>query len=154
MPVRPKPLTYRAAGGVVLDDAGRVLLLERTLQRNNAFSHEIRLPKGHIEPGETAKQAALREVCEESGFCELHIVADLGRSVVEFEFQNQHVRRQERYFLMRLRSAARQPPRPKSPDAEEALFQPLWVADLAAAEKLLTFESEKGFVRRAQAIPL
>ncbi len=143
---------YRAAGGVVLDDAGRVLLLERTLQRNNALSHEIRLPKGHIEPGETAKQAALREVCEESGFCELQIVADLGRGVADFEFQNQRVHRQERYFLMRLRSANRQPPHPKSPDAEEALFQPLWVADLTEAETLLTFESEKGFVRRAQAV--
>ena len=43
-------------------------------------------------------------------------------------------------------------PSPKSPDAEEALFQPLWASDLAEAEALLTFESEREFVRRAGAI--
>jgi 8-oxo-dGTP pyrophosphatase MutT (NUDIX family) len=35
------------------------------------------LPKGHIEGGETPEQAALREVEEETGLSELHIVAPL-----------------------------------------------------------------------------
>ncbi|HSJ09944.1 MAG TPA: NUDIX hydrolase [Longimicrobiales bacterium] len=35
------------------------------------------LPKGHIEGGETPEQAALREVEEETGLCDLSIVAQL-----------------------------------------------------------------------------
>lgn len=146
---KSKTKHYRAAGGVVLDAEGRVLLLKRHVPRAATPAHEIRLPKGHIEEDESAEDAALREVCEESGFCVLEIVADLGEGVTEFEFRGRHVRRQERYFLMRLMDSTRQPPQPKSPDAEEALFQPRWAADLSEAEALLTFESEKEFVRRA-----
>lgn len=149
MQKKNKAKQYRAAGGVVLDDEGRVLLLERHVPRADTPAHEIRLPKGHIEQGESAEQAALREVCEESGFCGVEIVADLGEGVTEFEFRGRRIRREERYFLMRLTDPTRQPPQPKSPEAEEALFQPRWAADLAEAEALLTFESERVFVRRA-----
>lgn len=142
--------TYRAAGGVVLDDGGRVLLLERDVVRDAVLRHEIRLPKGHIEAGETAQQAALREVCEESGFCGLAIVADLGQNTVEFVSQGRPTQRQEHYFLMRLAEPQRRPPQPTSANADEALFRPLWAADLPAAEALLTYDSEKHFTRQAQ----
>lgn len=141
---------YQAAGGVVLDESGRVLLLERYLPDEEGSRHEIRLPKGHIEAGETPEQAALREVCEESGFCHLEIVADLGQNTIEFPRLGGITQRHERYFLMRLLDPQRQPPRPTSPDAAEALFQPLWAADLPAAEALLTYDSEKHFIRQAR----
>lgn len=48
------------AGGVTFDPAGRVLLL-RQMNGNWVF------PKGHLEPGESPLQAALREVQEETG---------------------------------------------------------------------------------------
>jgi len=48
-----------SAGGVVWHK-GRVLVL-----RN--FRDEYIFPKGHLEAGETAEQAALREVAEETG---------------------------------------------------------------------------------------
>jgi len=51
-----------AAGGVVLNEHGEVLVIER-----NGF---LDLPKGHIEEGELAKEAALREVAEECGLRE------------------------------------------------------------------------------------
>jgi len=146
-----KQVYYRSAGGVVIDEHGRVLLLERTVMRNGAAVHEIRLPKGHIEPGETPKQAAVREVCEESGYCHLQIIADLGENHVSFDFKKKHVERDERYFLMRLTAPTRQAPQPVSPEAEEALFQPLWARSLAEAEELLTYKGEKEFIRRARA---
>lgn len=49
----------RAAGGVVADDAGDLLLI----RRNGRWD----LPKGKVENGETLIQAALREVEEETG---------------------------------------------------------------------------------------
>lgn len=145
----PLMSTYHAAGGVVLDPDGRVLLLEREVWRNGAWLHEIRLPKGHVEAGETDAEAALREVGEESGYWGLAILADLGTTTVEFAFEGRHIRRHEHYFLMRLTDTRRDEPRPKHPHAEEARFRPLWARDLAEAEAWLTYASEKAVVRRA-----
>jgi ADP-ribose pyrophosphatase YjhB (NUDIX family) len=139
---------YKVAGGVVLDGDDRVLLLERTVQRDGKPFHEVRLPKGKLDPGETDEQAALREVGEESGYWDLEIIADLGTAHTEFDKPKWMVVRDDHYFLMRLASnhAAGQQ---MAPGSEEALFEPIWVDDLATAEAQLTFESEKQFARRA-----
>lgn len=50
----------RGAGGVVFDDRGRVLILRHA-------SGDWVFPKGHVEPGETELEAAMREVAEEAG---------------------------------------------------------------------------------------
>lgn len=136
---------YQAAGGVVVDPNGRVLMIERIVDG----VHEIRLPKGHIEPGEQADAAACREVCEETGYCDLEIRADLGWRTVEFELSSATVVRDERYYLMALLSDRWQAPQFVS--EREALFHPLWVEDFEAAERQLTFEAEKDAMRRAQA---
>ena len=53
-----------AAGGVVLDEAGRALMI----YRNNRWD----LPKGHLEPCERLADCALREVKEETGIDARH----------------------------------------------------------------------------------
>lgn len=52
-----------AAGGLVSDAGGRVLMI----RRNGLWD----LPKGHQEPGEDIKVTAVREVSEETGLTEL-----------------------------------------------------------------------------------
>ena len=146
-----KNVYYRAAGGVIIDDAGRALLLSRHVQRNDATVHEIRLPKGHIEAGESPEDAALREVCEESGYCHLQILADLGEAHVSFDFRNKHVERDDRYYLMRLTRPEQQSQQFHNEHSEEALFVPFWADSPEEAEALLTYESEKQFIRRARA---
>lgn len=141
---------YRVAGGIVLDDSGRVLLLERTVERDGQPRHEVRLPKGKLEPGETDPQAALREVGEESGYWELEIIGDLGQAHTEFDKPDWRVVRDDRYFLMRL-TRDHQAGQEMHPDSEEALFEPTWAADLADAERRLTYDSEKQFALRAAA---
>jgi 8-oxo-dGTP pyrophosphatase MutT (NUDIX family) len=127
---------YTAAGGVVVHD-GRVLVLRRP------FQGEVRLPKGHVEPGENVQAAALRETREEGGCADLMVVADLGTQVVEFDYAGRHVVRHERYFLMALAS------HPDSPVRGEEQFEPLWLTwDEALAA--LTFEGEREWVRRAR----
>lgn len=140
---------YSAAGGVVLNDAGQVLLLDRWVEREGRVIHEIRLPKGHVEPGETDEQAALREIGEESGYCELRVVGDLGTAVTEFTNPREHVRRREHYFLVRLASPERGDP--DFHGADEAKFRVVWAAGLAEAEQRLTYASEKEFAARARA---
>lgn len=150
-----KQVHYRAAGGVVLDGAERVLLIERTVPRGGKPFHEVRLPKGHIEKGETDEQAALREVCEETGYCTLKIVADLGESHTAFERERkgkrQAVTRDNHYYLMDLVDDHNSG-QDMDEHKEEALFAPLWAADLAEAEAMLTFEEEKEFIRRAMSL--
>jgi len=138
---------YRAAGGVVLDDKARILLLERDVVRGSRTLHEVRLPKGHIEPGESDPQAAMREVREESGYVALEILADLGTGEVTFTSRGQQVTRAEHYYLMRLLDPARETP---TAVGEEALFVPLWAPDFASAERSLTYDAERAFMRRAR----
>jgi len=144
-----KTVYYRAAGGIVLDAAGQVLLLERHVRREGRKKFEVRLPKGHIEPGETPEAAAMREVCEESGYCHLRILADLGEAHVAFDFKKKHIERDEHYFLMQLTQPQSQAQQPDHD--EERYFVPIWVKSLAQAEAALTYEAEKRFVRRARA---
>lgn len=135
------------AGGVVMNAAGRMLVLTRDIKRQGRAVHEVRLPKGHLDAGETDEEAALREVGEESGYWDLEILADLGWARSEFDFKDRHHVRDEHYFLMRLREETRGAPQPSG--AEEALFQPEWL-DTGEAESALTFPSEREFARRAR----
>lgn len=136
---------YQSAGGVVLDAEGRVLLIERTVDG----THEVRLPKGHIDSGEDPELAARREVCEETGYCDVSVLADLGSRQVTFEYGGRTVVRDERYYLMRLASQQRLAPRFSNP--REALFHNHWAADFAEAAAALTFEAERDAVHRAEA---
>lgn len=55
------------AGGIVFKNQskGRAYLVVQAKRAPNQWI----FPKGHIEPGETAEEAALREVREEAGVC-------------------------------------------------------------------------------------
>ena len=141
-----KTQCHHTAGGVVFDGRGRLLALERHVPRDGAVVHEIRLPKGHLDPGETPEQAAVREVREESGYQGLEITADLGEAESEYTFRGKRHHRTERCFLMRLTDPRRGAPQPVG--EEEALFSPLWLDPQEAAERL-TYPSEQEFARRA-----
>jgi ADP-ribose pyrophosphatase YjhB (NUDIX family) len=130
---------YTAAGGVIVRDQ-RVLVL-RWPSRD-----EIRLPKGHVEPGETVREAALREATEESGYRRLEIEADLGSQRVIFDDEGRHVVRTERYFLMTLVEGAGE-----SPKGGESKFDPIWLTWDEALE-VLTFGAEREWVRRARRV--
>jgi len=128
---------YVAAGGVVVHD-GHVLVLRRPSRS------EVRLPKGHVEPGEDVRAAALRETREESGYRRLQVRGDLGVQVVAFQHEGKRVHRVERYLLLELDG-------PEClRDEGERQFEPLWLPwDEAIAA--LTFEAEREWVRRARA---
>jgi 8-oxo-dGTP pyrophosphatase MutT (NUDIX family) len=145
-----KTREYCAAGGVLVDDDGRVLLIERDVPRDGDCRHEVRLPKGHVEPGETDAEAAVREVCEETGYCATEIVLDLGERTTEFIVDDTLVRRREHYYLMRLVDPTPSPPHFDSGNAEEARYVTRWVAGLLEAEAQLTYDSERTFIARVR----
>lgn len=106
---------------------------------------EVRLPKGHIDPGETPEIAAVRETTEESGYAELHVEASLGVQVVDFvqPVTKRRIIRNEHFFLMRLLGRGTIERHPF-----EFQFHPEWMdVETAAAE--LTYPAEREWLRRA-----
>ena len=78
------------AGGVVFDEAGRVLLIR---DRNGFWV----FPKGHIDPGETPEEAAVREVLEETG-----VRAQVLAPLTTTRYRNDRGEEREiRWYLMR-----------------------------------------------------
>jgi 8-oxo-dGTP pyrophosphatase MutT (NUDIX family) len=138
---------YTAAGGVVvqqgvmasLDPAQLYLLVLDRPVRN-----EVRLPKGHIDDGESAREAALRETAEEAGFTDLEVLDDLGSQIVEYDYQGHHYIRRERYFLMRLTS----PTQIERNEIDTKQFQVRWVP-IEEAIAQLTYAAEQQWVERA-----
>lgn len=91
---RKLDVEVRAAGGIVVRTAkkgSKVLLVHRPDYNDWSF------PKGKLDPGEKFKQAAHREVLEETGYdCKLH-----KPSLPSLYYQDQKGRSKEvRYWLM------------------------------------------------------
>ncbi|GLV14135.1 hypothetical protein Heshes_18190 [Alicyclobacillus hesperidum] len=85
----------RAAGGLVVRQGrqGREVLLI-----DDAYG-QVAFPKGHLEPGETWEEAAVREILEETGV-EARIVGDIGRIEYRIERNGDPVRKQVRLYLL------------------------------------------------------
>jgi len=101
------------SGGVIFRPTsdGRdieVLLIEDTKGRWT-------IPKGHIEPGESAKQTTVREVAEETGLKKIRIMSWLGK--VNFKY-----RRQDKLVLMTMQVYL-----VRALDPEETLVKEKWM---------------------------
>lgn len=83
---------HHSAGGLVVH-FDKILLISTRAGRR------WQLPKGHLEPGETSEQAAVRETLEETGVS-ARVVAPLPH--IEYAFSERGVRIQKRvdYFLL------------------------------------------------------
>ena len=66
-------VAVEAAGGIVENELGEMLLIYRRERWD--------LPKGHIDAGEDALSAAIREIAEETGVVGLNFVAQIGNTL-------------------------------------------------------------------------
>ena len=133
-----------SAGGVIVRSGKtgpEVLIAE---QRDwNTGDLNIRLPKGHLEEGETLEQAAQREVAEEVGLDAriLHALTP-HRYAFWHEAKKTRIPKVVHFFLMQHESGEARPH-----DGEmERVF---WVS-FEEAETRLTFENERTVVREAR----
>lgn len=105
-PVTPTPARFRmprtdeySAGGLVISRSGATpaaAIIGRNDRRGRLLWS---LPKGHIEAGETAAQAAVREVEEETGIIGT-VVAPLGKIDYWFVADGRRVHKTVTHFLM------------------------------------------------------
>lgn len=129
-----------SAGGLVVDLGGEVprgVLIGRTDRQGRLLWS---LPKGHIEEGESAEQAALREVREETGIAG-EIVAELG--VIDFWFvaEGRRIHKTVRHYLMRRVGG-------ELSDADYEVDEVAWVP-LPQIRSQLAYPDERGLMDAA-----
>lgn len=103
-PGPPQPVARRAARVLLIDAAERILLLHGGDPTAPERGRWWFTPGGGLEPGEQPRQAATRELAEETG---LTVSADqLGEPVHErvtdFRFAGCDYRQSEHYYLLRV----------------------------------------------------
>ena len=105
-----------SAGGVVfrVDDGHALFLLIRDSYQNWGF------PKGHLEEGERAEAAALREVSEETGLSDLSIRGAIHTIDWFFRFRGQLIHKVCHFYLMQTEESTTAPQGP----AERGAPQP------------------------------
>lgn len=82
-----------SAGGIVFNKQGQVLVTQHSQNKHWSF------PKGLIDPGQTSKEAALREVKEEGGVA-AEIQDKVGYSKYVYTFNGEKIFKVVTYFLM------------------------------------------------------
>ncbi|MBA5870416.1 MAG: NUDIX domain-containing protein [Nitrospira sp. CR2.1] len=91
----PEAGWVRSAGGVVLRQQEVLLIRVSDIKGRPVWS----FPKGRLDAGETAAQAAVREVMEETGWC-CRIEADLSTTEYWFQREGRRFRKTVVWFKM------------------------------------------------------
>jgi 8-oxo-dGTP pyrophosphatase MutT (NUDIX family) len=133
------PRKVRAGGGVLVRTIdGEVHLL--LIHRRGAWD----LPKGKAKKGESIRDCARREVCEELGMDDARIVADLGTTRHGYVEGGRAIEKTTTWFLMRTEADR------FTPQTSEGIEAVKWVP-LEEAESLLSFDTLRDLVARHRA---
>jgi 8-oxo-dGTP pyrophosphatase MutT (NUDIX family) len=128
-----------SAGGVVfrLDDGQPLFLLIRDSYQNWGF------PKGHLEEGELAEAAAIREVSEETGLSDLSLRGAIETIDWYFRFRGQLIHKVCHFFLMQTSESSTLPQR------AEGITACRWTR-YEDAHDLVSYANARSVLRRAQ----
>jgi 8-oxo-dGTP pyrophosphatase MutT (NUDIX family) len=134
-----------SAGGVVIrGEPGREQVAAIVpVRRAPGGRPVLGLPKGHIDPGETALQAALREVREEAGVT-AEPLRELGEVRYSYRRDGRAVAKSVVFFLLRYVSG-------ETADHDDEVLEARWI-DLRGALTELSYEGERGMIARALAL--
>jgi 8-oxo-dGTP pyrophosphatase MutT (NUDIX family) len=135
---RKTAVRERSAGGVVVRD-GQVVVIVPT-RRASDGSKVLALPKGHIDPGETALQAAVREVREETGIVG-EPVTELGETRYWYRRDGQTIPKSVSFYLFRYVEG-------DTADHDDEVEEARWIT-LEDADGELSHSAEREMVARA-----
>src|SRR5271155_3174876 len=100
-------LARRRAARVVLLDPGNRVLLMRYDEGPPEGTHWA-TPGGGLEPGESHRQAALRELAEETGWTDIELLREVHRNSRTIAWSDRLVQQDERLYLARTDQQTRQ----------------------------------------------
>jgi len=127
-----------SAGGVVVRGDDVVVIVP--VKRGADGSPVLGLPKGHLDDGESARDAARREVREETGVCG-ELVDSLGEIRYAFDRKGQTVCKTVAFFLFEYRTG-------DVTDHDHEIEEARWMP-LRDAARALTYDGEREIIRRA-----
>ena len=127
-----------SAGGVVfrLHQGRALFLLIRDSYQNWGF------PKGHLESGERAEDAALREVREETGLGDLALRGQIETIDWYFRFRGQLIHKVCHFYLLETESEA------TTPQREEGITACRW-EPFDSAVGLVAYENARAVLKKA-----
>jgi len=96
--VERAPYDRRAVRALLVDDAGRTLLLRWQRSRGSSFWVT---PGGAVEPGESELEALRRELAEEVGLHDVRPGRPMWTREFVFPWRNGWIRQRERHYLVR-----------------------------------------------------
>jgi 8-oxo-dGTP pyrophosphatase MutT (NUDIX family) len=128
----------RSAGGVVV--RGEEVVVIVPTRRASDGSKVVALPKGHIDPGENALQAATREVREETGIV-AEPVTELGETRYWYRRDGQTIPKSVSFYLFRYVEG-------DTGDHDDEVEKAWWIA-LADAQRELSHTAEREMVAKA-----
>lgn len=134
---RPREIS---AGGVVVRDEQVVVIVPT--RRAGDGSRVLALPKGHVDPGESAVQAATREVREETGIL-AEPVCELGSSRYWYRRDGRPVPKTVTFYLFDYLSG-------DTADHDDEVLEARWI-DLREALTALSYEGERAMIELALA---
>ncbi|MHB1431145.1 MAG: NUDIX hydrolase [Streptosporangiaceae bacterium] len=105
------PALREAARAILLDPDDRVMLLR--YDENGGF---WATPGGSLEPGETPRQAVIRELREELGVSHVDLGPHLATRTKDHQVAGRDVRQAEQYYLARVRPENVDPQSAANPD--------------------------------------
>jgi len=141
MSAKPDVKDETSAGGVVfrIDDGRPLYLLIRDSYQNWGF------PKGHLEEGELAEAAAVREVSEETGLAFLNVRAAIETIDWFFRFRGQLIHKVCHFFLMQTHESS------TSPQRAEGITACRWT-HFEDACGLVSYANARDVLRRAESM--
>ncbi len=134
------PAQEISAGGVVV--RGEEVVVIVPTRRAPDGSRVLALPKGHVNPGETALQAAEREVREETGVT-VELVRELGEVRYWYRRDGRTIGKSVAFYLFRYVSG-------DTADHDDEVEEARWIG-LRKAQTALTHAAEREMVQRALA---
>ena len=105
-------VAVEAAGGIVENELGEVLLIYRRERWD--------LPKGHIDAGEDALSAAIREIAEETGVVGLNFVAPIGNTLHAYNVYGKWELKLTHWFAFSCHSSS------TTPQTDEDIVLAVW----------------------------
>lgn len=130
-----------SAGGVVL--RGDEVIVIVPTRRGAQGQRVLGLPKGHIDPGESAERAATREVREEAGV-EAELIEKLGDVRYFYQRDGRRIFKLVHFFLFAYRSGD---VADHDDEVEEARWMPL-----REAIEAVTYRGEREMLERALSV--
>jgi 8-oxo-dGTP pyrophosphatase MutT (NUDIX family) len=110
------PQTITAAGGIVTNEQGNILLMYRRGKWD--------LPKGKVDEGEQIPDAAVREVEEETGLTNVELGEFIGITTHFYIHHNSEIEKETHWYAMKVSDEQR-----LVPQAEEDIEKLEWVSE-------------------------